>query len=210
MRKTLCVGVAVASWMVSHEVNAWCKRKFPPEAISPLPPEERYYVVGHMGCSDAVIDAIRQRKRLLFFASGDLSLEVAQRYAVCRTPFWDRLRERQKPVVLQLEARKDFPVRDEELWRDPNLQRIHPTTSLYLSFWPAITPESQKRSDLRVRVHHYVTTENRINGAAFYRALLSVIRTWQQTPLGIECKRLLVNLARPIFPFRPKGGALKP
>jgi hypothetical protein len=140
---------------------------YPPIKPRDLPPLEGYKIVGYMGCSESKIVAVQKKEKNLFFCT---SYETPQSYALSRTSFWARFNG-DNPVVLQIEIPIEKNIDDKELWRDPNLNRAVPSVvPIHISLYPAIPPEIQKRRELVLRVHHFVTIENKVVGGAICRA----------------------------------------
>lgn len=156
-------GFVISGFIGSHLAEIY----YPPDKIASLPPEPGNQIFGYMGCPESKIEAIKKRERLLFFTDG---LEVPQRYALARTSLWDRLCGKDRPVVLQLEIAQNDEINPSEYWRDSAL--THPISIVphHVSFYPALSPQTQRRHNLQVRVHHVVTCRVLQQGGALCRA----------------------------------------
>lgn len=157
--------------------NKWCKKNYPSQKPAPLPPMPGYKIWGYMGCPESRIKEIEQKHRNLFFVRNDIS--APQGFALSRTympdrPFWVWVKDR--PVVLQIEIKEDENISNEELWTDPSLISPQPCSVRTIcggggiSLYPALTPETQNKTGLIVRVHHIVTCDLQQQGGHLCRA----------------------------------------
>ncbi len=160
----------LVGWLlISERMMEWAKTHYPPQTPEELPPTPGYKVFGFMGCQQSRVQAVSELSRNLFFAN---DIEVPQLYALRRTSMFSRMTGADHPVVLQIEIEKNSHIEPSELWRDTSLTRpITPQLSSFVSYWPAIPPEVQKRCGLKVRVHHVVSCSVQQQGGYLCRAI---------------------------------------
>ncbi len=132
------------------EIDEIVKESFPPKHLDPLPPQPGYKVFGYMGCPLQKISDIQKRERNLFFSS---TINAPQKFALKRSG------SRDTPAVLQIEIKDDASINPQDLWRDPQLNKLSYIPPMEVSYWPAIPPEIQMKTNLHLRVHHLVTCE---------------------------------------------------
>lgn len=151
-----------------YTFDHFLKNEFPPSQLpSPLP-LPGYKIFGYMGCPLSKVEAINRLQRNLFFSD---DIIAPQSFALRRTSYIERLKGTDKPVVVQIEIREDTFIKPEDLEKDPSLKSLSyvPRNSIHL--WPWISPATQKRCDLQVRVHHEVTADVIQNGGHWYRGI---------------------------------------